>query len=151
MSVYPAVQQINGTFSDTFNVNSFQSATVQTNNVQTNSLNVNGRSNTNGIFDIGTSQLNTLEVTNSATLPSSSSLTSTPSVTDNSTNIATTAYVNQIANQILGASNLTINTIAMLDQAINTDPNFGSTITARLTSDETSKIYKQINLQMKQT
>ena len=132
MASYPAISFVNNEIATLFNLNSFQTKAVVSDVVQTSSLNVSGPSNTNNL------QVASLNVQNDVQLPLNSVLLDTPLITDNSNQIATTSYVQSIANQILGSNNLTINTISMIDQAINNDPNFSSTITSRLTADETN-------------
>lgn len=123
---------VDGSLPTVFNPNTFKTTSIQTDQMATQTLVVSSQTNTNGIVDYNTIEAQKLNVNNEALF--------TGSLVPNSTCIATTFYVDDKINQLIGGSgvNTLLDSIAEINQALNNDPNYAQTIGLRLGQNETN-------------
>lgn len=115
-----------GSLPQVFNPATFKLNSIQSDALSTQNLTVTSQAVTNGIADYASIDAKRLTVDNEAFF--------TGSLVPNSTCLATTYYVDDKINQIMGGGNINtlLDTISEINTALNSDPNFADTVGLRI-------------------
>lgn len=121
---------VDGSLPVVFNPATFRTSAIQSDQLSTQTLSVSSTTNTNGIVDYNSIEAKKISVQNEAIYSGN--------LIPNSSCIATTYYVDDKINTIMGGTgiNTLLDSISEINQALNNDPNYANTIGLRISQNE---------------